>query len=180
MEIKETKHHYYMKITGCFFLHAHYQEILIKIFKIFKANNLRFHLTRLDLAFTLNEPFQTIGELFKKVKLSDTMTRGIYEKKGKFTYISGFNSRFKVVGYSKEKQKKKKGEKYRKLFFYKYGLAETRFEFRLKSKTELIPLTEMIKEYPEQFFDTFSVYAKEKAKGRLLKLPRKLKKLLSM
>ena len=183
MEIKETKHHYYMKITGFFFLHPDYKNRLIQIFEVLKLNDQKFHLTRLDHAYTFAEDFNSFSKDLMRIKTSDNITRGVYEKKKSMTYYSCFNSRFSMVGYNKRQQmkvKKNKNEEYRKLFFMKYGLAGTRLEFRLKSKSELLPMTEMIQNDPVSFLNSFAEYAKSKARIRLVYLPRKLKRLLLM
>lgn len=180
--IKESKHHYYFHLTGFFFLKEDYRGQLIKIFEIFKNNNRKYHITRLDYAYSLGIAFSDFSKILLKTKVSKKLTKGVYSKNGENKYISIFNSRFKAVAYDKNVHLKsgKVKEDYRKFYFYKFGsLALTRFEYRIKSKAELAPMTQLLNENPEKFLNSFAEFSKRKAEERLF-YSRSMKKILSM
>ena len=182
MEIMENKSRYLMKITGFFFLLEDCRERLLKILKILTDEELSFHLTRIDMAWTLTDfSYDEFCLLLTRVKYSETIERTLRDKKGRFTRIIFYNSRFMGICYNKQshiKQKKKRDSEYKALFFKKYQNAEIRFEFRLLSKAELVPMTILIRTNPKKFFEDFAGYAIEKSKGRLVGFPPKLRRIL--
>ncbi len=182
MEIKENRTRYLMKITGFFFLLEDYKERLLKVLKILTDEGLAFHLTRLDMAWTLSEiPYDEFCHLLTKVKYSDTIERTLRDKKGRLTRVIFYNTRFMGICYNKQlqiKQKKSRDLEYKTLFAKKYQQASIRFELRLLSKAELIPMTILIRTNPEKFLENFPDYAIEKSSGRLTYFPLKLRKIL--
>lgn len=179
--IKECRHHYYFHLTGFFFLKEDYREQILKIFEIFKNNNRKYHITRLDYAYSLEMAFNEFSKNLLKTRVSSKLTKGVYSKNGNFQYISIFNSRFKAVSYDKRAHLKsgKVTEDYRKHYFHKFKLAPTRFEFRIKSKAELVSMTQLLNENPEKFLQSFAEFSKRKAQERLF-FSKPMKKLLSM
>lgn len=181
INIKECRHHYYFHLAGFFFLEEEYTKKFLKIFEILKNNNKKFHLTRLDYAYSLAISFNDFSKILLKTKISNKLTKGVYTKNDDYRYISMFNSRFKAVSYDKGAMLKsgKVKENYRKRYFHKYQLAPTRFEFRIKSKAELVPMTQLLVESPQKFLDSFAEFSKRKAQERLF-FSKAMKKILSM
>lgn len=179
--IKECKHHYYFHLSGFFFLSENYRILFSGIVKVLNDNNRKYHLTRLDYAYSLNLPFAEFSKLLLKTKISKKLTKALYSKNDVHKYISFFNSRFKAVAYDKGEHLKsgKVSEDYRKSYFFKFGLAKTRFEYRFKSKAELEPMTIALKESSDVFLESFSSFAKKKAMERLY-YSSSMKKILSM
>lgn len=182
MEILENKTRYLVKLTGFFFLQEDYKEKLTNIVKILNSEGLSFHLTRLDLAWTLSEvSYDEFCRLLIKVRYSDTIERTLRDKKKRLTRIIFWNSRFMAICYNKQshiQQVKKRDAEYRNLFEKKYQSSPIRFEYRLISKSELVPMTVLLRTDPQRFFNEFPGYAIEKSKGRLTFFPLKLRKIL--
>lgn len=138
--ILETSNHYQINFTGEFFLDEKYKEKIKNLLTMLKAENFEHHFTRIDLAYTVKESFDTFYKKIKRTKFND-LTKVEFSKNGKTNYLSAYSSRYAFVGYDKTDQMRvrMKGNKdYKEQFNQKYknkpGDEFSRLEIRLKGK----------------------------------------------